>query len=139
MERFIEIEGISERGSARFSARAPWRRARATRPEKELFCAPDVIMADVSFVSLKPILAHAKKISSKDTEYLVMLKPQFEAKASELHNGIVKNEHIRRDIIKNFELWLRRNGFIVINKRDNELKGKSGNQERFYFLKITQK
>ena len=29
------FEGISERGSARLSAPAPWRRARATRPEKE--------------------------------------------------------------------------------------------------------
>ncbi len=31
------FEGISERGSARFSARAPWRRERATRPEECLF------------------------------------------------------------------------------------------------------
>ena len=30
-------EGISERGSARVSARAPWRRARATRPEEKVF------------------------------------------------------------------------------------------------------
>ena len=65
-----------------------------------------------------------------------MLKPQFEANPTQLHNGIVKNETIRRNIIKNFESWLKRNQFLIIKKRDNDLKGKTGNRERFYWLKI---
>jgi len=65
-----------------------------------------------------------------------MLKPQFEAKTFQLKNGIVKNEAIRRSIIKDFESWLKNNGFLIINKRDNTLAGKNGNIERFYFLKI---
>ena len=68
-----------------------------------------------------------------------MLKPQFEARPYELKNGIVKNEKIRRGIIKDFEAWLKGHGFIIINKRDNLLAGKNGNLERFYYLKIAKK
>lgn len=97
----------------------------------------DTILADVSFISLKQVLLHAKKqLATPQTDFLVMLKPQFEAKPFQLKNGIVKNETIRRDIIKDFEAWLKNNGFLVVNKRDNTLAGKNGNLERFYFLKI---
>ena len=66
----------------------------------------------------------------------MMLKPQFEAREDQLNKGIVKNEKIRRAIIKNFEQWLKSNGFIIIKKRDNALAGKHGNVERFYYLKL---
>ena len=65
-----------------------------------------------------------------------MLKPQFEASPKDLINGVVKNETIRRKIIKNFEQWLKSNGFLIIKKRDNELEGRHGNKERFYWLKL---
>ena len=97
----------------------------------------DAILADVSFISLKQVLIHAKdQLASSQTDFLVMLKPQFEAKTFQLKNGIIKNEAIRRSIIKDFESWLKNNGFLIINKRDNTLAGKNGNLERFYFLKI---
>ena len=106
-------------------------------PMKKHICAPDVIVADVSFISLTKILAYAKmNLSRPTTDFLVMLKPQFEAHQDQLHNGIVKNETIRREIIKNFEQWLKNNSFIVINKHDNQLSGKNGNKERFYYLKL---
>ena len=97
----------------------------------------DVILADVSFVSLTKVLAYAKiKLARRNTDFLVMLKPQFEARAEQLNKGVVKNEKIRREIIKNFENWLKMNGFLVLGKRDNEVCGKNGNKERFYFLKL---
>lgn len=99
---------------------------------------PNVILADVSFLSLTKILKYAKiNLARSNTDFLVMLKPQFEAKPDQLNKGIVKNESIRRDIIKNFETWLKQNGFIIIKKRDNSLQGKHGNKERFYWLKLT--
>ena len=86
----------------------------------------DTILADVSFVSLKQVLLHTKKqLASLQTDFLVMLKPQFEARLFRLKNGVVKNETIRRGIIKDFEAWLKNNGFL-----------KNGNLERFYFLKL---
>lgn len=97
----------------------------------------DTILADVSFISLKQVLLHAKKqLASPQTDFLVMLKPQFEARPFQLKNGVVKNETIRRDIIKDFEAWLKNNSFLIVNKRDNTLAGKNGNLERFYFLKL---
>jgi len=100
----------------------------------------DVILADVSFVSLKKVLLHAKyNLASINTDFLVMLKPQFEAKSFELKRGVVKNEAIRRGIIKEFEAWLKKQGFIIVKKRDNDLAGRNGNLERFYLLKLARK
>ncbi len=95
------------------------------------------VVADVSFVSLEKILAHAKDVVAKKADFLVMLKPQFEARSEQLNRGVVKNERIRREIIKRFEQWLARNGFVVVKKRDNDVVGKVGkNQERFYWLRL---
>ncbi len=97
---------------------------------------PDAIVADVSFISLTKVLAYARQnLSDFHTDFLVMLKPQFEADVKDLNKGIIKNEKIRREIIKNFEAWLRDNNFVIIKKRDNALTGKNGNKERFYWLK----
>ena len=101
---------------------------------------PDVIVADVSFLSLTKILKYAKmELSRRNTEYLVMLKPQFEADKNQLVKGVVKNEKIRRGIIKRFEQWLKWNDFIIVDKRDNMLAGKNGNVERFYYLGLAKK
>ena len=98
---------------------------------------PDVILADVSFVSLRDVLAYAKEaFATKQTDFLVMLKPQFEARHDQLVNGVIKNNKMRRDIISDFEVWLKKNGFVVLGKRDNELAGRFGNVERFYYLKL---
>ena len=64
----------------------------------------------------------------------MMLKPQFEARPEQLNKGVVKNEKMRREIIKDFENFLRREGFLVVKKRDNNLAGRHGNIERFYWL-----
>ena len=97
-------------------------------------------MADVSFLSLTKILKYAKTyLSRRDTEYLVMLKPQFEANENQMEKGVIKNEKVRREVIKKFEWWLRQNGFIVMKKRDNDLAGRNGNIERFYYLMLAKK
>jgi 23S rRNA (cytidine1920-2'-O)/16S rRNA (cytidine1409-2'-O)-methyltransferase len=105
--------------------------------DRETISKIDLIVADVSFISLRPILAHAKKyLATKETDFLVMLKPQFEAQPKDLVRGVVKNEKVRRAILKDFENWLKNNGFFIKNKRDNLLSGKTGNLERFYYLTI---
>ena len=100
-------------------------------------CTPDIILADVSFISLTKILKYAKmNLSRSDTDFLVMLKPQFEADEKDLNKGVVKNESIRRQIIKKFEQWWNQNGFLIVKKHDNELEGRRGNKERFYHLRL---
>ena len=101
----------------------------------------DVLLADVSFVSLKRVLEYVKReiIGVGETDLIVMLKPQFEARPDQLLRGVVKNEKMRRDILKDFEAWTRRKGFVIQAKHDSDLPGKSGNIERFYWLRISQK
>ena len=96
----------------------------------------NTIVADVSFISITKILQHIKKQLSRDAALLIMMKPQFEARPDQLVRGVVKNETIRRDVIKHFEQWLKQNGFVIVKKHDNDLKGKNGNLERFYYLKL---
>ena len=98
---------------------------------------PDVIVADISFLSLTKILKYAKmELARQSTQFLVMLKPQFEARPEQLNKGVVKNEKMRREILRGFEIWLKQNGFVVVKKHDNELRGKTGNIERFYYLQL---
>ena len=100
----------------------------------------ETVLADVSFVSLREILAKAEEIVVRQADYLVMLKPQFEAYPDQLVNGVVKNERMRRGIVQGFERWLGQNGFVVLKKRDNETVGKrGGNREKFYWLKLANK
>jgi 23S rRNA (cytidine1920-2'-O)/16S rRNA (cytidine1409-2'-O)-methyltransferase len=95
----------------------------------------NVVVADVSFVSLRDILPSIAKLCSKQTQIVVMVKPQFEAKMSNLtHRGVIKNEKVRREILKDFELWARKQ-FVIINKADSDIAGAKGNRERFYLLK----
>lgn len=102
-----------------------------------LIPTPDLILADISFLSLTTVLSYARNhLASSQTRFLVMLKPQFEASPSELRNGVIKNSKIRRNIIKNFEIKLKQQGFHIIKKLDNQLAGRSGNLERFYYLSL---
>jgi len=97
---------------------------------------PDVILADVSFVSLREVLVYARAyLAGKKTEFLVLFKPQFEVSGRELHNGILKNSRVRREAMVAFERWLKLNGFVVLGKRDSEVAGRFGNVERFYWLR----
>jgi 23S rRNA (cytidine1920-2'-O)/16S rRNA (cytidine1409-2'-O)-methyltransferase len=94
----------------------------------------DIILIDVSFVSLRDILPHiAKNISTKNTLIIAMCKPQFESGDKFQHKGVVKNDSIRRKILLDFEVWLK-GRFIIKQKADSEVKGAKGNLERFYKL-----
>ena len=100
----------------------------------------DTVVADVSFVSLTKVLAYLEaNLPNRNADFLMMLKPQFEAKPDQLRSGVVKNDSVRRCIIKNFEQWLKQNGYYIVSKRDNLLYGKTGNKERFYHLKLAKK
>lgn len=97
---------------------------------------PDVIVIDVSFISLREILPHlAEKVAGKNTKIMAMVKPQFEAGRSQVNKGVIKNDSVRRDILKDFEFWSK-DLFVIEDKRDSEVAGAKGNRERFYLLRI---
>lgn len=96
----------------------------------------DVVVADVSFISLREILPSVAKLCTADTRLAVMVKPQFEAAASSLkHKGVIKNDKMRRQILQDFEAWAR-DRFVILNKSDSQVAGSKGNVERFYLLKL---
>ena len=99
----------------------------------------DVVVIDVSFISIKEILPSVVNLSNKNTKIVAMVKPQFEAGRNGTVNGVVKNNSYRRKILQNFENWCRSNNLYIENKRDSEVKGTKGNQERFYILRKTSK
>jgi 23S rRNA (cytidine1920-2'-O)/16S rRNA (cytidine1409-2'-O)-methyltransferase len=96
---------------------------------------PDIIVIDVSFISLREILPHIYNfLSDTHTQIAAMVKPQFEAGKDQTNKGIIKNDAIRRQILKDFEAWSREY-FVLVDKRDSDVAGAKGNQERFYLLK----
>ena len=98
---------------------------------------PDVVVMDVSFVSLRDILPHIASIVSPSTRVVAMVKPQFEATKNQLtKTGIVKNDRIRRDILQDFEQWAK-SLYVIVDKADSDVAGAHGNRERFYLLKST--
>ena len=100
----------------------------------------DIMVADVSFISLTKILPHLKKMASKDTWLIMMCKPQFESGSKgNTNKGIIKNSAMRRSILKDFEYWLQTNGFIIKDKADSQVAGTKGNVESFYKLRVHDK
>lgn len=96
---------------------------------------PDITVMDVSFISLREILPYiATNLSSPDTQIVAMLKPQFEAGKHQVNKGVIKNDSVRRQILKDFEAWAKQ-FFVIQDKRDSDVAGAKGNQERFYLLK----
>lgn len=93
----------------------------------------DIVVADVSFISLRDILPFVLRIAPHAL-FVVMVKPQFEAGRDQISKGIIKNDAVRRKILQDFEAWAK-NYFVVSGKRDSEVAGSKGNRERFYLLR----
>jgi 23S rRNA (cytidine1920-2'-O)/16S rRNA (cytidine1409-2'-O)-methyltransferase len=105
------------------------------RDIKELSAKPEMVVIDVSFISLRDILPHLTKLTDKKADIIAMLKPQFEAGNQVKHKGVIKNERVRRDILKAFEDWAR-TSFVIKDKADSKVAGSKGNLERFYLLRL---
>lgn len=99
----------------------------------------DVIVGDVSFISLREILPHvASELMNESTTLIAMVKPQFEAGRQQTNKGIVKNDKVRRQVLTDFESWAKKY-FVILDKKDSEVAGSKGNLERFYKLKLAKR
>lgn len=100
-----------------------------------LSAQPDIVLMDLSFVSLREILPHVAGLSMPRTLIAAMVKPQFEAgQAGYKHKGVIKNDTVRRGILKDFEAWAKER-FVILEKADSAVPGAKGNRERFYLLR----
>ncbi len=96
----------------------------------------DLVVIDVSFISLRKIIPNLLRYLNPETIVLALFKPQFEVGKEHLKKGICRHPDIQA-VIDNFAAFLKEHGLQIPEKAFKvPLKGKEGNQE--YVLKITQ-
>lgn len=105
------------------------------RNVKHLKHKVDIVLIDVSFISLREILPPVSELVESQAQIVAMCKPQFEAGKGEVNKGIVKNDAIRRKILQDFEMWAKKS-FVIKAKADSGVAGTKGNLERFYLLQV---
>ncbi len=98
--------------------------------------AVDIVVIDVSFVSLREILPHISSVVGPSAVIIAMVKPQFEAGREQVSRGVIKNDRLRREILHDFEAWVKQY-FVILDKADSQVAGAKGNRERFYRLTTT--
>lgn len=94
----------------------------------------DLVVIDVSFVSLKLILPEAAHFLGASGQLVALVKPQFEVGTGNLSKGgIVKDPELHRQI----EIDIRRLacdlGMEVKDYRPSQIRGQDGNQEFFLY------
>ena len=95
----------------------------------------DLVVADLSFISLKLVLPALIDVAKEDADFLVMVKPQFEVGKEKLGaGGVVRDSHLRKEAVAAvagaaFSLGLGCLGVVA-----SPLPGPSGNVEYFLWL-----
>jgi 23S rRNA (cytidine1920-2'-O)/16S rRNA (cytidine1409-2'-O)-methyltransferase len=95
----------------------------------------DFVTIDVSFISIQNILPNAFEMLSKGGRVLALVKPQFEAGKGMTVKGIVKDDNMRKEILKDTVFFAEKLGFETIDIGDSKLKGAKGNLESFIYLR----
>jgi 23S rRNA (cytidine1920-2'-O)/16S rRNA (cytidine1409-2'-O)-methyltransferase len=102
----------------------------------ELPYAPDLIVADVSFVSLRKALTAPIGCAASRWDCLAMVKPQFEVGRERVgKGGVVRSADDRRSALVDVATWARESlGAAVLGFASSGLPGPAGNQETFVWL-----
>src|SRR3954451_9003779 len=98
--------------------------------------APDLIVADVSFVSLRKALSAPVACAAERWDCLAMVKPQFEGGRERVgKGGVVRWADDRRSALVDVASWARGGlGAWVLGFAASGLPGPAGNQETFVWL-----
>lgn len=99
---------------------------------QELF---DVIVADVSFISLEKIIESIFSFGKEGSEYFLLIKPQFEVGFGNTKKGIVKDEELVDVILNKYKALLLERRLQDIKIFPCNLRGGDGNQEYFIYAK----
>jgi len=92
----------------------------------------DVIMIDVSFTSIKPILEHLNGFTG---EMICLIKPQYEAGNIHFKQGVLKDLKKHKEILLDILSYTRSLGFSIAGLIKSNLLGKTGNQEYILYVK----
>jgi 23S rRNA (cytidine1920-2'-O)/16S rRNA (cytidine1409-2'-O)-methyltransferase len=93
----------------------------------------DLVAADVSFISVKKILAGAAACAKAGADLVILVKPQFELERGEVgKGGIVRDKALHEKAVAFVGRAMEALGLSVLGIAPSHLPGAEGNQE--YFL-----
>jgi len=105
------------------------------RELRELPFAPDLVVGDVSFISLKLALPPALALARAGWEAVVLVKPQFEVGRGEVgKGGVVRDVAMRRRVVREIAVAAVGWGGETVGVVDSGLPGPKGNREVFLHL-----
>ena len=113
------------------------RNARELRA-KDLPEAVDLLVMDVSFISVRKVMAPAANLAKSSADLLILIKPQFELRREDIaHGGIVEDQKLHGQAIQSVREFVESLDLDCLGVRPSRLLGAEGNQE--YFLHARKK
>ncbi len=91
--------------------------------------APELVVCDVSFISVKTALPPLLRLAAPGWQALVLVKPQFEAGRADVPRGVVRDPEIRRRVLHDVCAAAATWGSRVAGVVDSGLPGPKGNRE----------
>lgn len=96
----------------------------------------DLILIDVSFISLKKVLPKAVEFLAEMGEILALIKPQFEIGRKMVEKGgVIKDESKRMVAVEQIKAFAESISFEVIGIFESPVHGQKGNREYFIYLR----
>jgi 23S rRNA (cytidine1920-2'-O)/16S rRNA (cytidine1409-2'-O)-methyltransferase len=92
---------------------------------------PEVVVIDVSFISLKLVLPAALALAARRMQLLALIKPQFEAPRGSNKKGIVRDPAIHDTVCNQMAVFVGSLGCTVSILFPSEIAGGDGNREFF--------
>lgn len=89
----------------------------------------DLLVSDVSFISLKLVLPPAIALLKPRATLAVLVKPQFEAGRDHVKKGIVRDEAIHRAVCEDIQAFVTSLGFTPLGLIPSPIEGGDGNRE----------
>ena len=98
---------------------------------KRLPMRPDVVVIDVSFISLKAVLPVALSLAAAPMHLLALIKPQFEAPRKHSKGGIIRNAMVHQEVCDDIAAFVASLGCTDIRVFPSSITGGDGNIEFF--------
>ncbi|HXY94104.1 MAG TPA: TlyA family RNA methyltransferase [Acidimicrobiia bacterium] len=90
----------------------------------------DVVVADLSFISLVTVAPALVRCATPEAEFVLLVKPQFEAPRARVGDGgVVRDPDVHRDVLRAVRDGLTAHGLIVVDVMASPLRGADGNVE----------
>lgn len=107
-----------------------------TLTAKDFDPLPDLLVSDLSFISLRKALPAALNLAPQGADLIALFKPQFEVgRANLASGGIVRDQGAAEQALADFLTWLGGEGWAVQSHGPAAVAGGDGNQETWVAAK----